>query len=103
MRQSSSARLQEIIQVPPLETDNASVPVVSELPQPYILTYSRHAQLEVFSCLFYCQPFIALHVPNIVHHIALYQVVTLNIKNKPVLSLKKLTNGYKVIYNDIRR
>ncbi len=103
LRQSSSARLQEIIQVPPLEADNAPMPVVKELPQPYILAYSGHTQLEVFSSLLYCQPFIVLHVPSIALNIAICQAITLNIKNKPDLSLKDLTNSYEVIYNDTRR
>jgi len=80
LRQSSLARLQEIVQVPLLETDNASIPVVRELPQPYILAYGGHTQFEVFSSLFYCQPFIVLHVLSIALNIAKCQAVTLNIK-----------------------
>ncbi len=53
LRQSSLAKLQEIVQVPLLETHNASMPVVRELPQLYIFAYRRHTQLEVVSSLFY--------------------------------------------------
>ena len=80
LRQSSLARLQEIVQVPLLETHNASMPVVGELPQPDVLPYSGHTQLEVAGSLFYCQPFIALHVPSMALNIAICQVITLNIK-----------------------
>jgi len=90
MRQSSFTRLQKTVQVPPLEAHNTPVPVVRKLPKPYILTDSRHAQLEVFSSLLYCQPFVGLHIASIAHSIAAYQVVTLNIINKPVLRLKTL-------------
>ena len=79
-RQSSLARLQEIVQVPLLETHNTPMPVVRELPQPYILAYGRNTQLEVASSLLYCQPFIALHIPSIALNIAICQAVTLNIK-----------------------
>jgi len=103
LRQSSLARLQEIVQVPFLEAHDTSMPVVRELPQPDILAYSGHTQLEVASSLFYCQPFIALHIISIALNIAICQAITLNIKNKPDLSLKDLTNGYEVIYNDTRR
>ena len=102
LRQDSSARLQETVQVPLLEAHDAPVLVVRELPQPYILAYSGHAQLEVFSSLLYCQPFIALHIPSIAHHIAVYQAVTLNIENKRNFSPKDLINSYEVIYNDTR-
>ncbi len=78
--ESSFARLQETVQVPPLEAHNAPVPVVRELPQPDILSYSGHAQLEVFSSLLYCQPFVALHITSIALGIAICQAITLNIK-----------------------
>ena len=77
--QSSLARLQEIVQVPLLKTHNASMPVVRELPQPDIFTYSGDTQLEVFSSLLYCQPFIALHALSIALGIAICQVVVLDI------------------------
>ncbi len=91
----SLARLQEVVQVPFLEAHNAPMPVVRELPQPYILAYGRHAQLEVFSGLLYCQPFIALHVPSIALGIAICQAIKLNIKNKPKVSQKDLTSDEK--------
>ena len=103
LRQSSLARLQEIVQVPFLEAHDAPMPVVGELPQPDILAYSGHTQLEVASSLFYCQPFVVLHALSIALNIAICQAITLNIKNKPDLSLKDLTNGYKVLYNNTRR
>ena len=92
LRQSSLARLQEIVQVPLLEADNAPVPVVGELPQPDIFTYGGHTQFEVFSSLLYCQPLVALHAPSIALNIAIGQAITLSIRNKPDLSLKRLDN-----------
>lgn len=80
LRQSSLARLQEVVQVPSLEAHNTPMPVVRELPQPDILAYGGHTQLEVFSGLLYCQPFIALHAPSIALNIAICQAITLNIK-----------------------
>ncbi len=80
LKQSLLARLQEIVQVPLLKAHDTSMPVVRELPQPDILAYSGHTQLEVASSLFYCQPFIALHALSIALGIAICQAITLNIK-----------------------
>lgn len=71
------------------------MPVVRELPKPYIFAYSGHTQLEVASSLFYCQPLVIVHALSIALDIAISQAITSYIKTERDLSLKYLTNVTK--------